>query len=116
MPSPFPGMDPYLEAPELWPDVHHELISQIQGTLNAALRPRYVARIELRVYVSDEDGPGCKFIDDIEEARLEIRSREANALVTIIEVLSPASKVRGSRGRVSFMDKRRETLASKVHW
>ncbi|MFN0055331.1 MAG: DUF4058 family protein [Planctomycetales bacterium] len=23
MPSPFPGMDPYLEDPGLWPDVHH---------------------------------------------------------------------------------------------
>ena len=22
MPSPFPGMDPYLEAPQIWPDYH----------------------------------------------------------------------------------------------
>ena len=22
--SPFPGMDPYLESPELWPDVHNQ--------------------------------------------------------------------------------------------
>src|SRR5262245_13670059 len=58
MPSPFPGMDPYLEAPHLWPDVHHELISQIRGALNAALRPRYVARVELRVYISADDDPG----------------------------------------------------------
>ena len=26
MPSPFPGMDPYLENPGLWPVVHHRLI------------------------------------------------------------------------------------------
>jgi len=25
MPSPFPGMDPYLEHPALWPDVHLSL-------------------------------------------------------------------------------------------
>jgi hypothetical protein len=31
MPSPFPGMDPYLEAPELWPDVHHRLISDFHS-------------------------------------------------------------------------------------
>jgi hypothetical protein len=58
MPSPFPGMDPYLETPKLWPDVHHGLINKIQGTLNPLLRPRYVARVELRVYISDEDDPG----------------------------------------------------------
>ena len=58
MPSPFPGMDPYLETPDLWPDVHHELISQIRATLNLLIRPQYVTRVELRIYVSDEDDPG----------------------------------------------------------
>src|SRR5262249_12908657 len=58
MPSPFPGMDPYLEAPAIWPDVHHGLISGIQAALSPGLRPRYVARVELRVYISDDDDPG----------------------------------------------------------
>jgi len=31
-------------------------------------------------------------------------------------VLSPTNKIRGSRGRASFLDKRRDTLASDVHW
>lgn len=44
MPSPFPGMDPYLEG-YVWPDVHHSLASQIRDQLNPHLRPRYVARI-----------------------------------------------------------------------
>lgn len=57
MPSPFPGMDPYLEDPELWPDVHHELISVIREKLNSQLRPRYVARVELRVYMESDDDP-----------------------------------------------------------
>jgi len=103
-------MDPYLESPTLWPDVHHGLISHIQKSLNPALRPRDVARVELRVYISD-------LIDEeIEEARLEIRHLETGSLVTVIEVLSPTNKIRGARGRASFIDKRRETLASEVHW
>jgi Protein of unknown function (DUF4058) len=60
MPSPFPGMDPYLETPDLWPDVHHELMSQIRAALNPRIKPHYVARVELRVYISDEDDPGRK--------------------------------------------------------
>jgi Protein of unknown function (DUF4058) len=62
MPSPFPGMEPYLEAPEIWPDVHLELISDIRAALNPHLRPGYVARVDLRVYISDDDDPGRTFL------------------------------------------------------
>ena len=62
MPSPFPGMDPYLEAPGLWPDVHHELLSVAREMLNRSLRPKYHVRIEERVYISDENDPGRKVI------------------------------------------------------
>jgi len=48
MPSPFPGMDPYLEGP-LWPDLHHRLADMISRILTVRFRPRYVARIEVRV-------------------------------------------------------------------
>jgi hypothetical protein len=54
--------------------------------------------------------------DEIKEARLEIRHLESQSLVTVIEVLSPTNKIRGSRGRASFMEKRREILAGPVHW
>ena len=55
MPSPFPGMDPYLEEPDLWPDVHARLIAEVQEELNSHIRPKYVARVEQRVFVSDEN-------------------------------------------------------------
>jgi hypothetical protein len=58
MPSPFPGMDPYLEKPSLWPDVHHELISEIRATLTRQLDPGYYVQIQERVYISTEDDSG----------------------------------------------------------
>jgi hypothetical protein len=51
-------MDPYLEEPGLWPDVHNELISGIRTSLGSMLRPKYYVRIEERVYISDESDPG----------------------------------------------------------
>ena len=54
MPSPFPGMDPYLEDPDLWPDVHANLIGAIQAELNRQITPAYVTRVEQRVFVADE--------------------------------------------------------------
>lgn len=50
MPSPFPGMDPYLEQPELWPEVHSRLIVAIADALAPQLRPKYRVALEKRVY------------------------------------------------------------------
>jgi uncharacterized protein DUF4058 len=45
MPSPFPGMDPYIETSELWSDFHGNIAPEIQARLNRAIQPRYVARL-----------------------------------------------------------------------
>jgi hypothetical protein len=43
MPSPFPGMDPYLEERRRWQHFHNDLAAEIQSALNGSLDPRYVA-------------------------------------------------------------------------
>ncbi len=55
MPMIFPGMDPWLEDPPLWPDVHESLIVYFREQLQPFLRPRYVAAIERRLYVEGPD-------------------------------------------------------------
>lgn len=52
MPTPFPGMDPYLEHPQLWPSVHFGLISAIWMDLAPRLSPRYVVAVEERMYLA----------------------------------------------------------------
>jgi hypothetical protein len=64
-------MDPYLERPGLWPDVHLGLISEIQASLNRLVRPKYHVRVEERVYISDEDDPGRVAI--VPDLRVEAR-------------------------------------------
>jgi hypothetical protein len=49
MSSPFPGMDPYIEEPEIWNDFHSDLAAEIRAALNRQIQPRYVARIIPRV-------------------------------------------------------------------
>lgn len=51
MPSPFPGMDPYLEEPTRWPDVHQRLITYLGDAIQPQVRPRYHARLGERLYV-----------------------------------------------------------------
>src|SRR5574341_1763260 len=53
MPSAFPGMDPYLEAPAQWPGVHQRLITYTADALQSSLRPRYQVLIGERVYIAE---------------------------------------------------------------
>ncbi|MGF1536088.1 MAG: DUF4058 family protein [Elainellaceae cyanobacterium] len=47
----FPGMNPYLENPDLWPEVHSWLIVELARSLNPRLVPKYRAAVEKRVYL-----------------------------------------------------------------
>ncbi len=51
MASPFPGMDPYIEAYGLWEDFHTNLIGEIQRALLPNLPEKYVARTGERSYL-----------------------------------------------------------------
>ncbi len=52
MPTPFPGMEPYLEQRGLWEEVHADLITGIRRFLTPLLRPRYRVAIERRTYLA----------------------------------------------------------------
>ncbi len=65
MPSPFPGMNPYLEDPELWSEVHHRLITAIAIAIAPDLRPKYRVAIEKRTYLSDIENSVLVGIPDV---------------------------------------------------
>ncbi|MEO0984200.1 MAG: DUF4058 family protein [Cyanobacteria bacterium J06639_14] len=50
MPSPFPGMNPYLEHPDRWSTVHNRLIVALADVLTPQLVPKYQVDIEKRIY------------------------------------------------------------------
>ena len=52
MPNPFPGMNPYLENPRRWRDVHGALICAFRTELSR-MPPQFAARVEGRVYVQE---------------------------------------------------------------
>ena len=50
MPSPFPGVDPYIEGEE-WEDFHLLFVAELRRQLTPRLRPKYLVRGEEYVYV-----------------------------------------------------------------
>ena len=97
MPSPFPGMDPYLEAPDLWPDLHDALAAEIRTTLNALLPAPYYARLEMRPEVGIVSGRGRarrRITPDVAVAR---PSRPAGGVESVGLIDSPRQIVSASR-------------------
>jgi hypothetical protein len=47
----FPGMDPYLENPQVFPGIHGPMAVYLRDQLTPRIRPRYVASVGERVYV-----------------------------------------------------------------
>ncbi len=53
MPSPFPGMDPYLEQEVIWHDFHERFLPAAAAQLSAQVLPRYIVLIDEHIYVHD---------------------------------------------------------------
>lgn len=53
MPSPFPGMNPYLERAGVWEEFHVEFMTRAKVHLLQQLRPNYLVRIESRMYIHE---------------------------------------------------------------
>lgn len=53
--SPFPGMDPYLEAPAIWHSLHTRLITLWADQLTAELAPTYIANLETEIVIDTID-------------------------------------------------------------
>ena len=54
MPSPFPGLDPFLES-QLWDDFHSRFVTVISDFLVPRVRPQYLVNVERYVYVTQPD-------------------------------------------------------------
>src|SRR3954451_2978297 len=107
MPSPFPGMDPYLEDEKLWGTFHHQLISCLYQVLLPSLVDRYRARVGQRHYVTEQALFTSIVREEHHEEYIEIRQRTDGRLVTLVDAVSPVNKSTGT-GRQAYLDKRRE--------
>src|SRR5436309_2168636 len=114
MPSPFPGMDPYLEDEGIWPVFQHHLVLCLYQILLPGLVDRYRARVGQRHYVTEQALFTSVIREEHHEEYIEIRQRADNRLVTLVDVVSPANKQTGA-GRQAYLDKRREGRSANTN-
>jgi hypothetical protein len=77
VPSPLPGMDPYLEDPEIWRGAHHRFISAVDELLQPQLVPRgYLVDIESRIWL---ETPERLIYPDVALLRVAVTLKSAPA-------------------------------------
>lgn len=109
MASPFPGMDPYLEASGLWPEFHEHLVATLYQMLAPSLAEHYRLRTNLRRYEIEVVLFTSVNREPRSEPFMEIRQRGDSKLLTVIDVVSPTNKT-SAVGRSNIMATRKETL------
>jgi hypothetical protein len=92
--SPFPGVDPYLENPELWPEVHSRLIVAIADDLSEHLSQKYRVAIEKRIYLTNSDFSDLGASDEsllvgIPDIALTAKASETQAPTATIASVEP---------------------------
>lgn len=92
MPSPFPGMDPYLEDAQHWPAFQHQLVLAFYQALVPTLGERYRARLGTRHYTLEQVLFTSIQREEHHEEYLEIRLRSDGRLVTLLDVVSPTNR------------------------
>ncbi|MBV7330938.1 DUF4058 family protein [Chloroflexi bacterium TSY] len=92
MPTPFPGMDPYLERRQRWNAVHTRLIVAIADELGPKVRPKYRVDIELRTYIAFLTSDSPVGVPDVLVMSSPSQTTEqmSGALVTARAVSTPA--------------------------
>jgi Protein of unknown function (DUF4058) len=152
MPSPFPGMDPFLEHPAFFPGVHDSFLTYLREALQEVLPAPYFAEINERLWVDTSErsigpdvdvlrggSPGTGLhqgnggvavlaqpaqpilitvpVEEHRQTYLEIRTPldDRERVVATIEVLSPANKSPGPKGRTLYLQKQQEILDSDSH-
>src|SRR5262249_27261336 len=94
MPSPFPGMDPFLENSHLWPLFHQSLVDRLREDFQRLLydHGHYRTRLQARRFVADGEH---------REDYIEIVRDSDDQLITLVDVAGPANKSTAA-GREAF--------------
>ncbi|MBY0232057.1 MAG: DUF4058 family protein [Gemmataceae bacterium] len=145
MPSPFPGMDPWIERPARWPDFHMAMLVFMRSALAASLPDRYDAELDTYVWLEDADeethragapdlfvaaagsGEASEAVATMaapRTARLPARRRRTGARYMrivdhesrrVVTVLELLSPANKGPDREAYLDKRRDLIDARTN-
>ena len=89
MPSPFPGMNPYLEHRDFWPETHQWLINAIVELLASQLAPKYAVSFNKEVYLTTPEKELSVGLPDVVVQR-KLNTKHTSSNVAVAVAAEPA--------------------------
>lgn len=118
MPSPFPGMDPYIESGGYWGEFHTHMIVEMQIELNSVLPKGYAASIDLYVWIHEPTAERRtrRVMPDAYVSKSEKRSRKSASVATVsaaTQIVLPSLERRRQRS-IKVVDLEQERVVTAV--
>jgi hypothetical protein len=94
MPSPFPGMDPFLEKNPLFHELHTQILAHAQEQLQPQLRPKYIARLERHLSEGSVWTLGVESLDRKEPDIAIVEGLQAEgSLMPVATIAEPSARL-----------------------
>ena len=109
MPSPFPGMNPFIEQDAFWHDFHLEFLPAIRARLVAQVRPRYIVMLDKHLYVQEVPAAPRRLVgrSDVSVASAKkARRKESGGAVGILDAPTQVHIPIQDLRRVPFLEVR----------
>src|SRR5690242_17599634 len=92
MPSPFPGMNPYLEQEFAWHDFHNRFVIGSAEAIGVQVRPAFIVKIDVNVFIEEPEVDGRRVVGRPDAYVAEI-SREPHLSLSSVAVAEPTRAV-----------------------
>jgi hypothetical protein len=97
MPSPFPGMNPYLEQSDAWEDFHQEFLTRARSLLADQVEPDYIVKVAVRLYIHELSAEERRYFGRADTAVAYRRGLSQDAAVAEIaapvKLMMPATEI-----------------------
>ena len=105
MPSPFPGMNPYLEQTAHWQDFHIEFLTTIRRALTPQVGSNYIVQLEEHVYIHDMAADTRSPVDrgDVTVARSRLTD-QGGAATGILDAPAEVELPEQDEERIRFLE------------
>ncbi len=117
MPSPFPGMNPYLEQAAVWQDFHERFLPAMADFLGGQLAPNYIVKVEEHIYLHDTEAEERQLVGRADVAVSE--GKPGSGGVSLADLAAPASVWKSQldsyrQSYIEILDRRSRQLITVV--
>lgn len=117
MPSPFPGMNPYLEQSDAWEDFHQDFLVRARETLMSEVGENYLVKIEARLYLHELSMEERRFVGRADVAVASrvggLQPAAATCVAAPVQLVLPAVDVQ-RQAYLEIRDRRNRRIVTVV--